>query len=151
MLRRLCFAWMPLALALALPMTNSPGNCVHADELQTRRYIQRALNILAYYEDVIVVQATFGNVMGVGLAYRSCAWELGTLPRYGVDPDVARFIWVSAGVLDSYGAAVMELNNPLIPPQFKALRLMELAGRMRILRSEIDRALESDYRRSTDY
>jgi hypothetical protein len=113
-----------------------------ADDYQTRRYLERADLIFRRWEPVIRRNLVMNNLIGAAIACRKCAWEMGTMPFNGVDPDAVRRVRDRACLLDSTGLAILEDYDPWIPPPL--IRYLELRDSCNRVLEDIRRSIEKE-------
>jgi Asp-tRNA(Asn)/Glu-tRNA(Gln) amidotransferase A subunit family amidase len=145
MVRKMAVAATVICGLLVSPTVGPFTTQARADDLLTALYVLRLMEISDRYQRWVDFNANIQNPQGVAANLRAWAWELRRLPTVGVNPDVVRTVQTFARVLDSAGAAVVELDNPFIPDEQKALRMLDLLSGLYQLEQDM-RRLQRSYR-----
>jgi hypothetical protein len=101
-------------------------NVSYAQVTLTDLYVLRALDIVVRYSDAIDHARQKGDVVRCSRLWKACAAELYNIPTFGVNPDVVATVRSGARLCDSIGSACLELNDPTVPDELKAARIIDL-------------------------
>jgi hypothetical protein len=143
MVRKMAVAATVICGLLVSPTVGPFTTQARADDFLTALYMVRVKEISDRYQRWVDFNAKIQNPQGVAANLRAWAWELRMLPSLGVNPDVVRFVQNAAGLLDAGGAAIVELDNPFISDEQKALRVLEVLVRMAQLEQDMRRLQRS--------
>ncbi|MCS7161516.1 MAG: hypothetical protein RMJ19_13670 [Gemmatales bacterium] len=105
----------------------------------TDAYVLRVLTIMHNYGRAIERAAQRGDVLATSRLFKGCAADLYAVPIFGVDPQVVATVRSAARTCDTMGSAVLELNDPTVPDEAKALRALELLARLVELQQQLER------------